>query len=364
MMAQTKSKKKAPETRNYLKLPTDQQIGKQTRASSRQKFRGLERAVAGEKRASVKRTGEVGNWWQNYLNTVNQGQQDTSAAYSQAAATGQAQIGQASAVDTANTTKLNEEAAKSAASRGASAPTAPAEREVAAQAQRNYLAAAQGNATAQMGATQRGYLNEAKRIGVGQSIASRKQEQARTRSIEKDRTEVAKERGAYSTTKRGELEDKGREAQIQRSAFGLDKQKQSASERENAADRAIAQQNANSSTRSSKASARNAATTAKGGLTPSEKRTIAKEKREGRMSKRGALNTVHSFIVAHGYPESPKARAELEREIRKESEVSPADAAWAVKHYLQNHKAEYEAARKKHKEAIGNLIPPGSFGLG
>jgi len=181
--------------REYLKPPTAQTINKETRASTKTKFNPLERAIGAEKRASERRTREEGDWWQNYLNTVSAGQADTSAAYAQAASTQQAQVGQASQIDTANTAQLQADAAKSAELRGATPSAAPAEREAAAQAQRNYLAAAQGGTTALTGANQRAYLDEQKRIGVGQSIASRKEEQRRTRKIEQDRTATRRERG-------------------------------------------------------------------------------------------------------------------------------------------------------------------------
>jgi hypothetical protein len=313
----------------YLAGPrTPKELGRETRASTNQKFRPLEKAVAGDLRASERRVKDEGNWWQNYLNTVNAGQADTTAAYQQAGATNQAQIAQASSIDTANTAHLQDEAAKSAELRGVAPTTAPAERESAMQAQRNYLAAAQGGAIAEMGANQRAYLNEQKRIGVGQSIASRREEQRRGRSIRQDMRDVRKERGEYATAKRGEGIDKERDYLVQRRAFGLDKRKQTAAELEGAADRTIAQQNADSSTRSSKASAKNAATTAKGaakgGKTPAEQR----EAQEGRQN---ASAKASQLIKAHGYPKSDKEWAQLEEAVAKEAEVSPADAARIIK---------------------------------
>lgn len=324
---QKKRRTKAEEQGRVTEPLTPKTLRKETQAATNLRFRPLEKKVAGDLRASERRVGEEGNWWQNYLNTVNAGQADTSAAYAQAGATGQAQIAQASSIDSANTQKLQGEANKSAELRGAAPSTAPAEREAAMQGQRNYLAAAQGGATAQMGANQRGYLNEQKRIGVGQSIASRKEEQRRGLSIRNDRREVAKERGDYAATKRGELRDKEREYLIQNRAFPLEKAKLRNEEIEGAAGRKIDQQNANSSTRSSKASARNAATTAKGGAGT---RTPA-EQREAQEGHRNAMSKARQLISAHGYPKTAKEWADLEEAVAKEAEVSPTDAAKAIK---------------------------------
>lgn len=329
-----KQRNRAEEQARVTEPLTPKGMRRETRTATNLRFKPLEKAIAGDLRASERRVGEQGDWWQNYLDTVSAGQADTSAAYAQAAQAGQAQIGQASAIDTANTERLQGEAAKSAELRGVAPSTAPAEREAAAQAQRNYLAAAQGGATAQMGANQRAYLNEQKRIGVGQSIASRKEEQRRGRSIRQDRRDVRRERGDYAATKRGELRAEERDYLIQRQAFGLDKRKAAQEARDDAVDNRIAQQNANSSTRSSKASAKNAATTAKnaakGGLTPSEKRTVRNEKREAQEARQNAMSKANQLITAHGYPKTAKEWADLEEAVAKESEVSPAEARRAV----------------------------------
>jgi hypothetical protein len=342
------------QTRNYLKPPTDQSINHEARAATNQKFRPLERSIAGDLRASNRRVGEQGDWWQNYLNTVNQGQADTSAAYAQAGATNQAQMGQASAIDTANTQRLQGEAGKSAELRGAAPSTAPAEREAAMQGQRNYLANAQAGTLQAQGASERGYLNEQKRIGVGQSIASRQAEQRRGRSIRNDMTAARKERGEYGVTKRGELRDKAQERQIQKSAFGLDKRKAGNEEREAsvAASKAgrEAREDAEENRRKNEGQRNENTKTRRegkpGAKTPSERNKA----REG---KQNALATTHSFVKSHGWPKDVAAKAELEREVAKESEVSAADARWAVNTYLHRHKAEHAA--NVAKNAIPNL---------
>jgi len=142
---------------HYLKLPPTKQIGKQTRSST--KFRASRRAVAGEKRASVKRTGEVG-MVAEYLNTVNQGQQ-IPQPLAQAARYGQAQIGKPPNRRHGQYHKLNEEPPNPPLPWCLS-PYCPPPNERVAAARALLARWCARNATAQMGATQRGYLNEAK----------------------------------------------------------------------------------------------------------------------------------------------------------------------------------------------------------
>ncbi len=299
---------------------TPKGVRQETRASTNLRFKPLEKAIAGDLRASERRVDDEGDWWQEYLDTVNAGQADTSAAYAQAAQTGQAQIAQSSAIDTANTDRLQGEAAKSAELRGVAPTTAPAEREAAMQAQRNYLASAQGGATAQMGANQRGYLNQQKVIGVGQKIAARKEEQRRGRSIRKDMQDVRKERGDYAATQRGELRGQERDYLIQRQAFGLDKKKANQEAREGAASLAAdagkraedrRQQKIDNRFKQRELNEDKNVGKGKDGLTPSEQRTVRNEKQDSKRERNSAASA--AVDLYNSYKEAGKApRSETE----------------------------------------------------
>jgi hypothetical protein len=341
-------KRRSEEQSRVTEPLTPKTVSQETRASTNQRFRPLERAITGDIRASKQRVHEQGDWWQSYLDQVNAGQADTSAAYAQAAATGQAQIGQASAIDTANTDRLQGEAAKSAELRGVAPSTAPAEREAAMQAQRNYLGAAQGNATAQVGANQRAYLNEQKRIGVGQSIASRKEEQRRERTYRKDLRNTRNERGDYATTKRGELRQSERDYLIQRQAFGLDKKQAAQDASDAGADNARADREEDRRRREEKRKKNEYLNPASGGKTPAEQRE-AKEGRENAGAK------ARQLIQAHGWPKSAKEWADLEEAIAKESEVSPAAASDAVKRLKVRRQKDFDNGKTNAGTAQGGV---------
>lgn len=328
---------------------TPRGVRQQTRAATNLRFRPLERAAHAELRASGRRGKEEGDWWQNYLAQVNQGRGETQAAYEQAGLASQAQIGQASAVDSANTAKLQAEAQKSAELRGTTASNAPAEREAASQAQRNYLAAAQGGALQRTGANQFAYLTDQKRIGVGQSIASRKEEGRRGRSIRKDIGTIAKERGDYAATKRQELRDKEFEKQVQNRAFPLEKRKAGFEEREGGRKAGLEaednrrqneeQRNENTKTRRERKKEKREAKEGKGGLTPSERHTARAAVRKERGNAYAAGKSLYE-------KRQWKSWNELETRLRKETEVTPAAARWAVRKLREQHERE-EAGSKE-----------------
>lgn len=345
---------------------TPKGVRQQTRAATNLRFRPLERAAHAELRASGRRGKEVGDWWQNYLAQVNQGRGETEAAYQQAGAANQAQIGQASTIDNANTAQLQAEAQKSAELRGTTASNAPAEREGAMQAQRNYLAAAQGGALQRAGANQFAYLTDQKRIGVGQSIASRKEEGRRGTSIRKDISTIAKERGDYAATKRQELRDKEFEKQVQNRAFPLEKRKAAFEEREGGRKAGLEsednrrqneeQRNENTKTRRERGKEKRERNKErregkKGGRTPAEVH-------EARAGQRNAQAKAKQLVEAHGYPKSAKEWADLEEAVAKEAEVSPAEARTAIKRMKGRKKRQGEQRKENSEEGLEGL-PPG-----
>lgn len=343
-------------------------LRRETRAATNLRYRPEERAISGELRASRQRVGQQGDWWNNYLQTVNQGRAETAAAYDKAAATSQAQVAQASAIDTANTQKLNEEAAKSAATRGAETSSAPAERESAAQAQRNYLSAAQAGTTAQMGANQYAYLTDQKRIGEGQKIASRTEEQKRGLSLRQDLRDTRKERGEYAASKRGELRDKEREYVQQLKEFGLQKRQVRSEEEAAKASAAMAAREAaegrtqrqienaqaerglNQAGRKIRISAQQARYERKHPGTSSE---VQGKVTDYNNAKAAAKTLFESRKWKGGWPE-------LQRVVEKQPEVSPAMARRAVaalrQHVEKKQAPQRSAQRKRRKKVVGTRI--------
>lgn len=318
--------------KNYLNEPlTPGRLRQETRASTNLAYRPTERAINAEKRASVARTKDLGNWWNEYLQTVQGNQAATQAAYDKAGTQTQAFIGQSSALDNANTQKLDTQATESAALRGQTAPTAPGERDAAAQAQRNYLSSAMGGTTAARGANEFAYLGEQGRIGKGQSIASRMVEQKRTRSIESDKRELAKQRGEYATKFRGEQIKNNHDYLIQLRAFGLDKKKFGAElagahseATANALKESREQSQQGIENRQEQEKIGNEGGGGGGG-------TSASERQATRQGRHNAMVTAQNLYTAAKHPPTtPAGWAAFAQLVAAQEEVSPTEAQWAV----------------------------------
>src|SRR5690242_5122684 len=94
----------------YLGLPTNKQLHQETTAATNLAYRPVERQTKQNLRASNKRVGQVGNWWNEYLKTVGDSQAATQQAYAAANAQTQGLISNGSAIDAANSAQLNADA--------------------------------------------------------------------------------------------------------------------------------------------------------------------------------------------------------------------------------------------------------------
>lgn len=330
---------------------TPRDVGRETRQATDLRFRPLERNAEAKQRASRRREREVGDWWGNYLTMVEGGRTDTTAAFAAAADTQQRLIGEAGARSSADTQRLQAEAAQSAALRGTAPGTEAASQETAAAAQRNYLAAAQGGALASQGAVARNYLTDQMRIGAGQSIASRREEQRRGRSIAEDRRALARERGDYASTYRGELRDKERDYLIQRGVLGLDKRQAAADAAQAAADRGLDKQGLREKERHNRETERqdreeerNAGK--EGGLTPAQRQAKKRDWNDARSAAR-------TLYEKRTWP----SWEALTAAVMKQSEVSPAMARRAVRMIRERAEATEKRKRRREKRAQKGKIP-------
>ncbi len=370
---------------------TPKGVRRETQAATNLKFRPLEKKEAGDLRASEKRVGEEGNWWNNYLNEVNQDKGETQAAYQAAGQEAAGQIAQASSLDNANAAALQSAADTSAELRGAATSTAPTERAAAAQAQRNWLGAATAANTANAGANEYAYLTDQHRIGAGQSIASRKEQVAKSASIREDRRNTAAERGEYASTKRGEIKQQQTENKTQRQAFGLDKRKTKNEEREAAAAAAVAAGKAERElgqegrelakegreaskeqreARESHAEGRrknreltneNKTTANETAKVENETKNGGKSKKEVNEAKEGRENAwaaaTQLYHAATKPPKTPQAWAAFAHLVAAESEVSPSQAQWAVKR-LQEQVEARQHSPQHVAEQVGKATNP------
>lgn len=322
------------------------ETGKQARhiagSEAKLEYQPVERTIQSNIRASNQRVKDDGSWWNNYLQEVSGFRGDTQAAYATAAAQQQAQIGQASALDTANTSKLNTEEAAGAALRGQVPSGAAAQREGAAQAQRNYLGAAVGGATAARGANQYDYLTEQQRIGAGQKVKSKMDEQKRGLTQRTDLEKARKDRGSAKVKYLNELRNNAQENAVKEKAFHIETAaSKAAAAREAAKERREARENAEENRRKNEAQGNENTKTQNegknGGKTPSERN----DQKQGWNNAKSAARTL---FESKEWP----SWGVLTRAVQKESEVSPAQARKAVER-LRKHVEETHHSGKYHR---------------
>lgn len=340
-------------------------IRRLTRAATQQQFRPLERKLAGERRASHRRSREEGSWWNDYLKTVAQGRSDVGQAYQQAAAQQAAQIAAAGQASTAQTQGLQAEEAQSAAARGASTSGTAAATEAAAAAQRGLLAAQMGGKTAREGATQYSYLTDKMGIGKGQSIAARNEEGRRERSIRQEQRGLARERGAYATTKRGELQSEAaerreaaRKGALEAASLRLQQREAGQAALEGAQKRREGRRQQEIENRQEQEKIGIARKEARGGMTRSERNA----KREGNQN---AITTARRIVKLATKPiRSPADWAAVEQGVAEEAEVSAAEARRAVAQLRKQAEAKRTRHRqveaKRRKSVIGTVLHPGT----
>lgn len=363
--------KKGRNEYDYLKVPGNKQVHKEATAATEQQYRPTERAISAERRASEKRTKDIGGWWNEYLKEVGASQTQTDAANAAAAAQGQAYIASSSAADNANTSALDSQASASAAARGQTQSPAASERGAAAQAQRNYLSSALGGAAAARGANESAYFGKQRGIGKGQKATSQTAQAKTTQKIEKDRTELSKQRGQYATTKLGELQEKNRNYLIQKKAYGLDKNKYLTEKEEGKAAARTAASEAQLTreenrrkennelhqhgveNRQNQEQIENEPKPGKNGKTP-------KEERAGKEGRHNAwVETNNLYAAAKKKPKTAAQWHAFAAGIGALDEITPSEASWAVEKLRQKIERQERAKAAKEAETGANSVGPG-----
>lgn len=328
--------KPGPNAYDYLKLPTNQQLHQQTTSATNMAYRPTERQIRANKRASALRTKNIGNWWNQYLQEVSGQQAATQAAYAAANQQTQGLIGAAGQVDSANTARLNSEAAQSAALRGQDASLAnqaATQTSNAALAQRNTALGTMGAAMAARGANQFSYLADKSRVGKGQRASSMEAEAKRGAGMLADLANLRKERGDYATKYLGEKQKEARDYLLQRQAFNLDKKNANLDQLNEEANREIDWYNAKTGRQNSQSGGGGA-----GGRTPSQAR-------EDRKDYKNAYTTAEAlYQSAKSPPQSNKEWAAWIALVAKETGVDAQIVKKAVQKFRQTIKQKNKGA--------------------
>jgi hypothetical protein len=309
-------------------------------AEARSEYGPTIRAAKQEAAGSRQRQQQIGQWFGGLQGQIDQTAQATDASYAQAnnallahakaaadaGAAAQGQVAQSN-LDLTKLTGADPSLTTPALAEGA-----------AAAGQRTITNEALAAPILQSGASQASFLRNTGINAGRESIEQRGLESKRRMKIKEDLTALHKERSQKAVGNFRDIRGEERDYGIQRNAFGLEKKGLAQDAQEGARNRASeerrsvrsAEQDERASMRTARTSRKNSKEGNKGGGGNSEKR-------EGREN---ALATVNSMVQANGYPKNRSSVAELERIVAEESEVSAAEAKWAVQRYMRRHPHE------------------------
>lgn len=310
---------------------TTPQARNMAKSEARAEYGPTIRAAKADKRGSVQRQKNIGQWFEGLNNQIGEAGTQTDASYNQANAALLAHMNAAQAAAAGSQSQIAQSNQAMTALTGADPSlTTPALQEGAAAAnQRNIAGAALAAPIAQAGAGQAAYLRNTgintRREGISQKLGEAK----RRDTIKQDITALRKERAGKAIGNFRDIRGEERDYGIQKAAFGLDK-KTAAADAQNAAfDNSIAARNAATAERNAATTEKNAAGGGNGGMTPAERR-------DAKQGKVAAMVTAKNlYSAAKKPPQTPAEWAAFTQLIAAEDEISPQEAQWAVKRLRQ-----------------------------
>lgn len=179
----------------FVEPLTGKAYRQERRAAEREQFQPQARQLQGETRAEKEFRKRARDYFDNYEEAVQAAQQSTTSAYSDALNKATAQSQQAQATDTALRAELEAAARQDAQLRGAT--YTPSATSTQAASNRSDSAALMAGKIAAQGATQAAYLSDKQRIGEGEAANQLLRSQARSRSLNSDKRDLAKMRSAF-----------------------------------------------------------------------------------------------------------------------------------------------------------------------
>lgn len=334
---QAKIKERAKEGReqqNFTKPLTGPRAQHIAKAETNLAYGQTQRQNKALIRGSRQQEKRVGGWYDTFANEIAASRGEVANAYGQAnqAIAGNIQTGAAD--DAARQAALAQQGQQFSQLTGAPQTPGPAQTDAAAQGQRQLYGAALSAPVAAQGANAFAYLTNQKSTAKGEGINQKIKEHKRGLGYQEDRTALLKEKGNYRATKLDELRKAERDYAIQKAAVNMEGKKfgaeQSAGAAE-AAEKARQQEIENQfKERELGQEGRKINNENKpGAKSPSERN----EAREGRQNAWAAANQLYS--AATKPPTTSQGWAAFAHLLAAESEVSPAEAQWAVRRLRQ-----------------------------
>lgn len=364
----------------FIGAHTGRQAGHIANAEAGTEYNPGIRETREQVKGSRKREQDLGSWYAQLASDYNQGQAAGAAALKSVEDTTSAQQAEASARSGAQQATLS--ASDEAFAKLVGGPKDTAGLAQIAQAgqaaeraridEAKLPISEQANFTARLGSD--------KTAARMQGIEQRRAEQRRRDKLKSDLAAQRKEKGQARVSNKEKIREADRGFVREGQQLKLQKREAAASERQAAADAALARieaaraarqdaignrqaqerigisrKNAQTSARSQRATAKHYKQSGKdGGLSPGEKNTNRKERQN-------AASLVHSAVVQAGPPKTPAEAAELER-LAVEAGGAPREVHRAVQKLLNRSKARNRrgySARARRGEVAGPPTPRG-----
>lgn len=288
-------------------------------------------SIRGEARASRQRQAQIGQEYAGLDSQIQQGGLQDQAASAAANAALQKQLETAQHGSQAQQAQIAGGNAEFAKLVGAN-PTAfaqPAQTAAEAGVQRSYTQAALAAPIIQAGASQAAFNQNEAANATHEGIFQRQQEANRRQTIKQDLQKAQRAKGEAKVEDLDKLREAAERSRISRAAFNLEGKKFGAEQAAGSAEAAQQQtqqqiENAQKNRELNQEGRKIGNETKVGGKTPAERN-------EAKKGFSNALNAAQVKIRQHGVPENPAEWAELQEAVEKGSEISPSDAARAIK---------------------------------
>jgi hypothetical protein len=327
----------------FREPPTGRQAGNIARKEAGLEFNPVVRQMRSEARGSQNRERQISDWYDQLRSDYSGAQQSAADAYKTAEGATNSRLAEAG--QRGNQAVSDLAAQDQSFAQLVGGPTdaqGNATRASAQQAADRQAATLTAPLTAS-GASYVASLGTKRTAAALRAIEAHKEEGERRGKIKQDLAKGKRERGAATVVNLEKLREGARDYATQQAAFGQKKREAGVSARQSAARIGIEAANARTSARNAATSERSQGATAHHykteakaarrkerferrhqGLTPSQQR-------DAKQSRQNATATARGLAKAHGMPTTAKEWSQLEAAVRAESEVSPAEAAWAVR---------------------------------
>jgi hypothetical protein len=199
-------------------------------------YGGQQREIEAQRRISGQQSVNMGGWYQDYLNRVQQAQQSQAAYTKGFQDAAYQQTNTAAMADTGQNQQLLAQQQAQAAQRGTTVDPSVAQNMQAGVAARQATGTAMGGLLAAQGQAQTAYLGNRVGVAAQQGIQAQQDEQRKRAQIDQLAQDLQKEMGAFKVKTKLDLREQRHTRRLENAAFNLDVSSEAADQADDRAD--------------------------------------------------------------------------------------------------------------------------------